>query len=120
MKIVKSIIATIAAIALLAWLLPNVAYSSSVTLILAGLVLALLQKIVKPILNVLFLPINIVTLGIFSTIINVFIIWLATYLFPGFVISPVVILGVHLNQFFSLLLVSILISFAQSLLAIIL
>lgn len=114
MGLLKPIISSIAAIAFLAWLLPNVAYSNLSTLIIAGIVLTLLQKIVKPILNFLFLPINIVTLGIFSVIINVFIIWLAIYLVPGFTIEPLVVFGLHLNQFFSLLLVAFLIALVQS------
>jgi putative membrane protein len=77
-------------------------------------VLTLLQKVAKPVLNLLFLPVNLVTLGLFSLVINVALLWLATYLVPGFEIQSMVIAGVELNQFFSLLVVSFLISFLQS------
>lgn len=117
MKLLRPLLATIAAIALLAWLMPNVRYGNLTTLILAGGVLTLLQKLLQPLLKILFLPINLVTLGFFSVLINVFLLWLATYLVPGFVIEPVVVLGVHLNGFFTLLLISSLIGFTQSLIA---
>ena len=87
-----------------------------VTLLLASLVLTILQKVAKPILKLLFLPINIVTLGLFSLVINVFLLWLATYLVPGFQIQPMIIFEVALGKFGSLLLVSIIISSVQNIL----
>jgi putative membrane protein len=113
MKIFKPIIVLIATIAILAWALPNVGYNNYFTLILAAIVLTILEKVIKPILKFLFLPINIVTLGFFSVVISVFILWLATYFVPGFNIAPMIVFGVRLNQFFSLLLVSSLIGFCQ-------
>ncbi|HNV44923.1 phage holin family protein [Candidatus Woesebacteria bacterium] len=113
MKLLKPIIVLIVTIAILAWALPNVGYSDYLTLILAGVVMTLLEKTIKPILKFLFLPINIVTLGFFSIIINVFILWLVTYFVPGFNIEPMIIFGLPLNQFFTLLFVSALIGFCQ-------
>jgi len=113
MKLLKPIIVLIVTMAILAWALPNVAYSDYITLILAGVVLTMLEKIIKPILKFLFLPINIVTLGFFSIVINVFILWLVTYFVPGFNIEPMIIFGISLNQFFTLLFVSSLIGFCQ-------
>ncbi len=120
MKLLKPIIVLIATIAILAWALPNVGYSNLVTLIMAGIVLTLLEKVMKPILKFLFLPINVATLGFFSIIINVFILWLVTYLVPGFNIQPMIILGLRLNQFFTLLFVSTLIAFVQNIVSFIL
>ena len=114
MNLLKPILVSIVTIFILSWYLPTVSYLNWTTLILAGVVLTLLQKIARPILNLLFLPINVVTLGFFSVVINVFLIWLATYLVPGFVIEPMVLLGVHLNTFFSLLFISILLGLLQS------
>ncbi len=120
MKFIKAILSSILTIAVLAWFFPNINYNNSVTLIIAGVVLTLLEKLLRPILKILFLPINVVTLGLFSLVINVFILYLATYFVPGFVIHNVVLLGVHLNQFFSLLLVSAMIGFLQGAFALIL
>jgi putative membrane protein len=115
MKLLKPFIITVATIFILAYVLPTISYLDFTTLIIAGLVLTLLQKIARPILNLLFLPINLVTLGLFSMVINVALLWLATYLVPGFEIQSMVIAGVELNQFFSLLVISFLISFLQNL-----
>lgn len=115
MGLLKPFIATAATIFILAWMLPTVSYASVTTLVIASVVLTLLQKIAKPVLNLLFLPVNIVTLGFFSLVINVALLWLATYLVPGFEIKSMVIGDVALNNFFSLLVISFLISFFQNL-----
>ena len=86
-------IQTILSIAVLAFLVPTIKYSDYLTLIAAGIVLSLLQMILKPILNLFLLPINIITLGLFSWVINVFLLWLATQIVPGFDIAPTVFMG---------------------------
>ncbi len=120
MKFIKAVLSSILTIAVLAWLFPNISYGSSVTLIATGIVLTLLDKIVRPLLKILFLPINIVTLGFFSLVINVFILYLVTYFVPGFVINNVIIFGIHLNQFCSLLFASALIGIFQGIFGLIL
>ena len=112
----RSILITAITIAVLAWALPTISYMNWLTLLLASIVLTLLQKVAKPVLKLLFLPINIVTLGLFSLVINVFLLWLATYLVPGFSIQPMVVFNIALGNFGSLLLVSFIISFIQSIL----
>jgi putative membrane protein len=118
MGLIRPIIVTALTLVILSWALPSISYGNLTTLLAASVVIMLLQKIVKPILNLLLLPINIVTLGLFSGAINVFIIWLATALVPGFHIEPMVIMGIELNYFLSLLLVSFLLSLVQSFIAI--
>lgn len=116
MKIIRSLLLTAITIAILAWALPTVSFMDLTTLLLASVVLTLLQAVAKPVLKILFLPINIVTLGLFSWVINVFLLWLATYLVPGFRIQPMILFNIHLGQFGSLLFISFLISFIQNLL----
>lgn len=52
--------------------------------IIFAVVLGLLNLIVKPILSILTLPINLLTLGLFSLVINAVIILLADYLMDSF------------------------------------
>ncbi len=114
-NLLKPILVTAVTIFLLSWALPTVSFGNVTTLLIASLVLTLLQKVLRPILNLLFLPINLVTLGLFSVVINVALLWLATYLVPGFEIQSMVLGGIELNQFFSLVVISFLISFTQTL-----
>lgn len=107
-------IQTIIAIGLLAFLVPTINYTDYLTLIVAGIVLSLLQIFLKPLLNIFLLPVNIVTLGLFSWIINVFILWLATQIVPGFDIAPTIFLGIQLGAIGTLILMSFLLSLAQT------
>lgn len=51
--------------------------------IVAAIVLILVNFIVKPILNIISFPINLITLGIFTWIINIFLIYLVVLLVDG-------------------------------------
>jgi putative membrane protein len=115
MKLLRPTIITGASLWVLSYLLPTITVSDWTALLLASVVMVVLNSFVKPILKLLFLPINIVTLGLFSIVINVGLLWLVTYLVPGFGISNTVLFGVQLNQFFSILLASVLIGLVQSL-----
>lgn len=116
----KAILRTALTLVILAFFLPTVTFMNWTTLLFASVVLALLMKVARPILKILFLPINIVTLGLFSWVINVFLLWLVTFLVPGFDIEPMIFLGIHLSPFMSLLLVSFFISIIQSFVSILL
>ncbi len=51
-------------------------------LLIAGLVLGILNFVLKPILKVISAPLIILTLGIFTIIINIFILWLLQIILP--------------------------------------
>ena len=48
------------------WIIPGITNSSFLTALIASIVIALVNIVIKPILVFLTLPINILTLGIFS------------------------------------------------------
>lgn len=58
------------------------------TLIASGFGLALMFLILKPILSIISLPVNLVTLGLFSILTNALILYLLTILVTGVSISP--------------------------------
>lgn len=58
------------------------------TLFIASTLLALLNSLLKPLIAVLTLPINVITLGLFGWFINVFILYLVTLLVPQFDVIP--------------------------------
>jgi putative membrane protein len=87
MRILAKILITALALLLVAYLVPGVAVSGFLVALLVALVLGLLNLIVKPILVLLTLPINILTLGLFLWIINGFLFWLAARFIDGFSVS---------------------------------
>lgn len=54
------------------------------TLLLAGAVLALTTLVVRPILNILLLPINLITFGLFKWVTYAIVLYLVTVAVPGF------------------------------------
>lgn len=74
------------ALALLAlsWVLPGIHVSGAGGALLAALALALLNTLIRPVLIVLTLPINLLTLGLFTFVVNGFLFWLASRLLEGF------------------------------------
>lgn len=90
------------------------------TIFTAGLVLSLLMLIVKPILKILFIPINFLTFGIAGLFINVVVVYLLTllmpeviiraFVFPGLSWGGFVIPSVNLSYLWSLVIVSVLIT----------
>lgn len=51
-------------------------------LIFIGIILGLINFFIKPILNLITLPLRILTLGLFSLILNMLIIWILDVFFP--------------------------------------
>jgi len=54
------------------------------TLILAGILLGVVNAIVRPIAFILTLPITILTLGLFLLVLNAAMVWLVNKIIPGF------------------------------------
>jgi len=77
---------TAIAILIAAYILPGVDATLVGALVLA-VVLALINIFVKPVVTLLTLPINIVTLGLFSLVINALLIMLAAMIVPGFTVD---------------------------------
>lgn len=75
------------AIVLSSYLLPGVRVDSFGTAFIAAAVLGILNALVRPLLLLLTLPINILTLGLFTLVINAIVILLVAYFVPGFQID---------------------------------
>ena len=74
------------AIGIAAYIVPGVGITLVGTLI-AAVVLGALNLFIRPILLVLTLPINVVTLGLFSLVINALLVMLAAFVVPGFTVA---------------------------------
>ena len=88
------------------------------TYILGGIALTLLFKILRPILNLLALPLNIVTLGMFSFLTNIIIFYFLTvfvvgisisaFTFSGFSYAGFTIPQIYFNTLFAFIIVAFL------------
>ena len=84
------IIANAIAILASAWLIPNVFYEYEfISLIKIAAMLAAANTLIKPVLKMIFSPLILITLGFFTLVINIFLIWLVVYFAPELKISGV-------------------------------
>lgn len=75
------------ALLLVANIVPGFAIDSFFSALIAALVLGLVNALVRPLLFVLTLPVTIVTLGLFTFVINAFMLWLVSSMVKGFNIA---------------------------------
>lgn len=67
----------------IAYLFPAISVENFWVGLIAAVVISLLNALLRPLLILLTLPINILTLGLFTLVINTAIIMLADYIIPG-------------------------------------
>jgi putative membrane protein len=89
MGILIRLAVTTLAVFLAAKFIPGIRVDSWTTAFIAALVLGVINLVVRPILSILTLPITILTLGLFSLVINAFLFWLTGVLVDGFDVEGV-------------------------------
>ncbi len=86
MRFIVRWIVTALAVAAAAWILPGIYVAGAqawVGVVLTALILALINMSIKPILQVLSLPVTILTLGIFYIVVNTLLLYLAAWIANG-------------------------------------
>ncbi|PIV08240.1 hypothetical protein COS52_03770 [Candidatus Roizmanbacteria bacterium CG03_land_8_20_14_0_80_39_12] len=94
------------AVYITAQVLPGVTVSNFITAIIVSVVWALVNTLIKPILFILTLPATILTLGLFTFVINALMVYLVATFVPGF----------HVSGFWSALFFSLVLSLVSSIL----
>ena len=94
------------------------------TYALGGFILTLLHTVLRPILGIITLPINFISLGLFSYITNALLLYIVTVLIPeisikaftfhGTSLAGFVIPKFYFNSFFSYIVSSVILSLLQS------
>jgi putative membrane protein len=87
MKIVLSWLLNTLALFITAKLIPGITVDGFETLLIAALVIGLINATIKPLIQLLSLPVTIFTLGTFALVINAAMFGLAAWLVPGFKIT---------------------------------
>lgn len=65
------------------YLIAGIHTDTWVTIVIAGAILTIIHTIIKPIVKILTLPINLITLGLFALILNAVFFWFVSGLVPG-------------------------------------
>lgn len=83
------------------------------TLAVGALVLSILNATLRPILQLLFLPMNIITLGLFGLLINGGVLGLTIYLVPQMSVQPLILFGMNIGMMLSLMVLALCITAIQ-------
>jgi len=90
-KLAFQLIAGVASLWLADKFVPGVEITGGLqSLLLVGAVLGLLNFFIQPLLKTITFPLRILTLGLFSIIINMAIVWAADIIFPELIITGLV------------------------------
>ena len=66
------------------WIVPGIEVDNFISAMFVCIIIALINTFIKPLLQLITLPINILTLGLFSLVINALMLMLAGWIAPGF------------------------------------
>ena len=87
MKILVRFLGTVLAVLLAAYVVPGFAVTSFYTAVIVALILGILNITIKPLLVLLTLPLNLLTLGLFTLVINALLLWFIASFVQGFSVS---------------------------------
>lgn len=87
MKLILRWIINAAALLGIAYYLPGVGVSGFYAALITALVLGLVNALVRPILLLITLPINILTLGLFTFVVNALMFWFVSTFIQGFEVA---------------------------------
>lgn len=74
------------ALLLTAQVVPGVTLRGVVPTLIAAAVLGIVNAVIRPLLLLLTLPLNLLTLGLFTFVINALMLWLTSAIVPGFAV----------------------------------
>ena len=66
------------------WIVPGIEVDNFISAMFVCIIIALINTFIKPLLQLITLPVNILTLGLFSLVINALMLMLAGWIAPGF------------------------------------
>ncbi len=87
MRIFIKLAINVLALLIVAYLVPGFNIINLWTAVVTAVVFGIVNTIIKPILQILFIPLTIITLGISAFLINVLLLWGVSYAVPGFEIE---------------------------------
>lgn len=87
MKIVIRVVIVALVIMGLPKFIPDIAVSSFYYALIAAVAFGLVNLLIKPLISLVTLPVNMLTLGLFGLVINGGLLWAVAYYLPGFGIA---------------------------------
>ena len=87
MKFLIKLFLNIFALWIVSYLVPGFYFDSLWATVVTAIVIGVVNTFIKPVLQIIFLPLSIVTFGITAFLINVVLLWGVSFVVPGFDIA---------------------------------
>ncbi|OGH68833.1 MAG: hypothetical protein A3I29_01530 [Candidatus Magasanikbacteria bacterium RIFCSPLOWO2_02_FULL_44_11] len=87
MKLLARWFLTALALLSIPYLIAGITIRDFYTALIAALILGLVNALIKPIIMILTLPFNVITLGLFTLVINALMFWFASSIVKGFTVA---------------------------------
>lgn len=87
MKLLARLLINVLALWVVDYLVPGLMFTDFQSLFVSAIVIGIVNTFIRPILQVIALPITIITFGVGAILINVLLLWLVSYIVPGFEID---------------------------------
>lgn len=87
MKLIVRLTINVFALLIVAYVVPGFIVESLTAAVVAAVVIGIVNTFIRPIIQIIALPLSLLTFGIVAFLINVGLLWLASLIVPGFVIT---------------------------------
>jgi len=87
MKLLGKLIVNVLALYIVAYLIPGFVIAGVWAGVVTAVVIGIVNTFIKPIIQLIALPVSLVTFGLAAFLINVLLLWGIAYFVPGFIID---------------------------------
>ena len=87
MNYLGKFLVNIAALLVVEYVVPGFQIANTQALLVTAVIIGVVNTFIRPIVQIIALPISIMTLGLFAFFINVVLLWGTSYIVPGFEID---------------------------------
>lgn len=87
MKLIITLLLNIFTLWVVSFIIPGFHFETTNALIVAAVIIGVVNTFIKPVLQIIFLPLSIVTFGITAFLINVVLLWGVSFIVPDFSID---------------------------------
>lgn len=87
MKLIITLALNIFALLVVSYVVPGFEFESFWDTIVAAVIIGVVNTFIKPVLQIVFIPLSIITFGITAFLINVVLLWGVSFIVPGFYIE---------------------------------
>ena len=87
MKLILRLILNSFTLLIVSYIIPGFIFETLWDVLVAVIIMGVINTFIKPVLQIVFIPLTIITLGLTAFLINVVLLWAVSFIVPGFSIE---------------------------------